>query len=65
MPAIVTIKARRGTAAAWAAANPTLAVGEPGYETDTRVLKIGDGVTAYNALLPVTATVQTVDGGSP
>lgn len=65
MPAIVTIKARRGTAAAWASANPTLAAGEPGYETDTCILKIGDGITAYNALSPITATVQTVDGGSP
>lgn len=50
MPVGVTIKTRRGTAAEWAAANPTLAAGEPGYETDTGILKYGDGVTAYNSL---------------
>lgn len=50
MPVGVTIKTRRGTAAEWSAANPTLAAGEPGYETDTGILKYGDGVTAYNTL---------------
>lgn len=44
------IQLRRGTAAAWEAANPVLASGEQGYETDTRRLKIGDGTTAYNDL---------------
>lgn len=42
------IKMRRGTAAAWTAANPTLAAGEHGFETDTDQFKIGDGVTAWN-----------------
>lgn len=41
---------RRGTAAAWTAANPVLANGEMGYETDTRKLKRGNGVTAWNSL---------------
>jgi parallel beta-helix repeat protein len=50
MPVGVTIKTRRGTAAEWSAVNPTLAAGEPGYETDTGILKIGDGVTAYTSL---------------
>jgi hypothetical protein len=40
----------RGTAAAWASANPVLDDGELGFETDTKILKIGDGVTAWNAL---------------
>lgn len=44
------IKLRRDTAAAWAAANPVLADGEPGYETDTHKLKIGNGSSAWNAL---------------
>lgn len=44
------IQFRRGTAAAWAAANPTLADGEMGLETDTRLYKIGNGSTAWNAL---------------
>lgn len=41
---------RRGTAAEWTAANPILANGEPGYETDTVKIKIGDGATAWNSL---------------
>jgi microcystin-dependent protein len=45
-----TIQQRRGTAAEWAAANPILAEGEEGYETDTGYLKIGDGTTHWNSL---------------
>lgn len=44
------IQFRRDTAAVWAAANPVLASGEPGFETDTRKEKLGDGVTLWNAL---------------
>jgi hypothetical protein len=46
----VLLEFRRGTAAAWTAANPVLAAGEPGWESDTNKLKIGDGATAWNAL---------------
>ena len=38
---------RRGTAAQWTAANPTLAAGEIGFETDNNRFKIGDGATAW------------------
>lgn len=41
--AVVRIRWRRGTAAEWAAANPVLASGEPGFETDTGNFKIGNG----------------------
>lgn len=41
---------RRGTAAAWTAANPVLLDGEEGLETDTRRTKMGDGVTAWATL---------------
>lgn len=44
------IQFRRGLAASWASVNPVLAQGEPGYETDTNKTKVGDGVTAWNAL---------------
>lgn len=44
------IQLKRGTAASMAALNLTLAAGEPGFETDTRKLKIGDGTTAWNSL---------------
>jgi hypothetical protein len=48
--ASITIKLRGDTAANWTIANPTLADREAGVETDTRKLKIGDGVTAWNSL---------------
>lgn len=44
------IQVRRGTAAEFSAANPVLGEGEPAFETDANVLKIGDGSTAYNSL---------------
>lgn len=45
-----TIQLRRGTAAQWAAANPTLAAGEIGLMTDIQAFKIGDGSTPWNSL---------------
>lgn len=47
---VTTIRLRRGTASAWTAANPVLQSGEPGFETDTGLLKIGDGTTAWTSL---------------
>jgi len=44
------IQVRRGTAAEFSAANPVLGEGEPAFETDTNVFKVGDGSTAYNSL---------------
>ena len=41
---------RRGTAAQWTAANPVLAAGEIGFETDTNQFKMGDGSTAWSSL---------------
>ena len=41
---------RRGTEAQWTAANPTLAAGEIGFETDNNRFKIGDGATAWASL---------------
>jgi hypothetical protein len=59
----VQIQLRRGTAAEWTAANPTLAEGELGLETDTAKYKIGNGSTAWNSLsyssLPSTAVSTT------
>ena len=46
----VQIQLRRGTAAQWTSANPTLASGEIGIETDTKKEKVGDGTTAWNSL---------------
>lgn len=44
------IQLRRGPKANWAAANPVLFAGEPGYETDTGVAKFGDAATAWTSL---------------
>jgi len=44
------LKIRRDTAANWTSSDPTLEVGEQGYETDTGKLKIGDGATAWTSL---------------
>ncbi len=41
---------RNGTSEQWADANPVLLKGEIGVENDTRRLKIGDGLAAYNDL---------------
>ena len=41
---------RRDTAASWTSANPTLAAGEMGLETDTAKWKMGNGSTAWNSL---------------
>ena len=41
---------RRGTAAQWTAANPTLAAGEIGFETDTVKFKVGNGSSAWASL---------------
>ena len=46
----VKIQMRRDTAAAWTAANPVLAAGEMGLETDTTYYKIGNGSTAWTSL---------------
>ena len=44
------IQLRRGTGSEWSAQNPTLALGELGYETDTGNVKIGDGASSWNSL---------------
>lgn len=50
----VQIQLRRGTPAEWHAANPILAVGEPGIAqapgSHELVYKVGDGVTAWRDL---------------
>lgn len=63
----VQIQLRNGTAAQWTAANPTLAAGEVGTETDTSKLKIGNGSTAWNSLAysSGTGTVSSVALSAP
>lgn len=53
------LQLRRGTASSWATTNPILAVGEPGFESDTGKFKLGDGATVWVSLLYVTSEVAT------
>lgn len=53
---------RRGTAAEWTAADPILAAGEIGFETDTSKFKFGDGSTAWSSLPYYTSIDALVDG---
>ncbi len=54
------IQLRRGAAADWTSADPVLAQGEMGYETDTGKSKVGDGSTSWTGL----AYFTTGAGGS-
>jgi hypothetical protein len=56
------IKLRRDTASNWSSANPVLGSGEPGLETDTRKLKIGDGTTAWSSLAYINTTPNVIAG---
>jgi hypothetical protein len=57
MAVVTQIQVRRGTASQWTSANPTLAAGEWGLETDTLKTKIGNGSTAWNSLAYATGSV--------
>jgi hypothetical protein len=50
MPVQTQFQIRRGTASQWTTSNPVLASGELGLETDTRLLKVGDGVNLWTSL---------------
>jgi hypothetical protein len=59
---------RRATAEQWLLADPILAAGEIGYETDTRSFKIGDGINTFSLLdyFENTASIQgTIDDYVP
>ena len=43
----IQLQLRHGPAAEWITVNPTLALAEIGLETDTRLYKVGDGVTSW------------------
>ena len=66
MAVVTQIQVRRGTAAQWTSANPTLASGEWGYETDTGKIKIGNGSTAWSSLsyFGGTGTVTSITAGT-
>jgi hypothetical protein len=65
MAVVTQIQVRRGTAAEWTSANPTLSSGEWGFETDTGKTKIGNGSTAWTSLGYVGAgTVTSITAGT-
>lgn len=55
---------RSDTSTNWSIVNPVLLQGEPGYEIDTRKIKYGDGVSAWNSL-PYFVTSGGNGGGTP
>jgi hypothetical protein len=44
------IQIRRDTASHWSNNNPVLALGEMGFDTTNRQIRVGDGVTPWNDL---------------
>ena len=60
------IQFRRDIAANWEAVKDTVvpAAGEPCFETDTGVFKIGDGVKTYGELEPISGAKISADGKS-
>lgn len=59
------IRLRRDTFSQWSGINPTLALGETGYELDTKRLKVGDGITPWNNLSYVTVESSSIDFPDP
>jgi Major tropism determinant N-terminal domain len=57
----IQIQYRNDTAANWTSANPILLSGEIGYETNTKLMKIGDGTTAWVSLayFPSSASITS------
>ena len=64
MPVNDLITIRKGTASQWSCSNPTLASGEPGYESDTGLFKIGNGSSAWNSLSYSSVIPSGLIGGS-
>jgi hypothetical protein len=62
---------RRGSAAQWTAANPVLAAGEIGFETDTSKFKMGNGTSTWSQLVyfanatELTDAINSVVGMAP
>lgn len=46
----ITYQLRSGTAERWSQVDPILGKSEPGYETDSGKLKIGDGIKRWSQL---------------
>ena len=62
-PSSVKFQLRRAIASNWTSTNPILKAGEPGFETDTYKLKIGDGINTWRNL-PYTYTTDSGPTGT-
>jgi hypothetical protein len=60
---LYTYQLRRDTALRWLEVNPVLALAEPGYETNTGYMKIGDGITPWDRL-PYFVSGEQRDAGN-
>lgn len=58
---MTTIRLRRDTSANWASADPVLAAGEPGYDTTTGMLKVGNGTDSWSELPAIEGGGAAVD----
>lgn len=61
-PSNIKFQLRRSTSFNWSSTNPILQAGEPGFETDTYKLKIGDGITRWNLLPYISGSGQGPTG---
>lgn len=52
----VKIKQRYDTSSNWTTNNPVLLAGELGIESDTKLMKVGDGITAWTSLSYIVKT---------
>lgn len=62
MPINNLITFRKGTEIEWSSVNPVLASGEPGWDTDNNILKIGNGTDPWNDLNSVNNNNNIVRG---
>jgi hypothetical protein len=53
MPRKNNIQLRKGSSSEWVSADPVLASGEPGFDLNNNILKIGDGSKHWNQLNPI------------
>ena len=63
MPRNQLIQFRRDSAIDWESVDPVPAAGEPCYDSDNGILKIGDGTTPYSQLFSVSSNKNTMPIG--
>lgn len=65
MPRKNNIQFRKGSNTQWESVNPVLTSGEPGFDLNNNILKIGDGSKNWNQLLPIGGGDLTVLSEEP